>query len=215
MPEPPATDLHITRTAYKPLAVGLLTGFAVLAGALIAVVMFLRSPADQQIQPRAGEGARQPDLQISGATITRFEDGGALAYELRSPLIRRFDDAGLTSLETPDLTLYQDTGPPWQITARHGTITGGEQDGEEVLLEEDVRMIRSHPDGRRFMLQTPAINIYPGREYARTSRDVMITTHAGRTRAVGLQGDLDQGLLELYSTDEQRVHTVILPDQFK
>jgi hypothetical protein len=43
----------------------------------------------------------------------------------------------------------------------------------------------------------------------------MITTHAGRTRAVGLQGNLDQGLLKLFSNDEQRVHTVILADQFK
>ena len=215
MPQPPATGLQAARGTRKPSPLRWLVGVALPAAALIAAVLFVRSPGDRQFRPRADEDMGQADLQLSGATITRFEDNGAPAYELRSPLIRRFDDAGLTSLESPDRTLYQEAGPPWRITARHGTITGGEQGGEDVLLEEDVRMIRNYPDGRRFMLQTPAINIYPDREYARTSRDVMITTHAGRTRAVGLQGDLDQGLLELYSTDEQRVHTVILPDQFK
>ena len=198
-----------------PSPVPWLTGFALLTGAFIAALLFVRSPGDQHLQPDAVEDAEQPDLEIAGATISRFEDSGALAYVLRSPLIRRFEDRNLTRLDAPELTLYQDPEPPWQITARHGTITGSEERGERVQLEEDVRMSRRYPDGRRFTLQTPTITLYPEREYAETSRDVMITTHAGRTRAVGLQGDLGQGLLELFSSDEQRVHTVILPDQFK
>ena len=70
-------------------------------------------------------------------------------------------------------------------------------------------------DGRRYDLRTPNITIYPDREYAETDQNVMITTHAGRTKAVGLQGSLDKGLLKMFSSDEQRVHTIILPHQFK
>ena len=76
-------------------------------------------------------------------------------------------------------------------------------------------MAQQFPDGRSFELRTPSITLYPDREYAETDQDVMITTHAGRTTAVGLQGNLNQGLLQLSSNDERRVHTILLPDQFK
>ena len=105
------------------------------------------------------------------------------------------------------------------MTARRGAIRNAEQlEGqpeETVFLEEDVRMEQRYSDGRAFELRTPSVTVYPHREYAETDRDVMITTHAGRTYAVGLKGDLDRGLLELFSDVDQRVHTIVLPDQFK
>jgi len=43
----------------------------------------------------------------------------------------------------------------------------------------------------------------------------MIDTNAGRTMAVGLTADLAAGLLELSSNETQRVHTTVLPSQFR
>jgi hypothetical protein len=43
----------------------------------------------------------------------------------------------------------------------------------------------------------------------------MIDTNAGRTRAIGLTADLDAGLLKLSSDRKERVHTIVLPGQFR
>lgn len=168
-------------------------------------------------RPAAGETAG-PDLTISDAVITSFRETGELRYRLRSPQIEHFQPDDRTYLASPDLTISRDPDPPWRVTATRGVIRNASSSGpdeEEVLLEEDVHMEQSFADGRNYLLVSPSITIYPERQYAETTQDVMITTHAGRTRAVGLQGNLDQGLLKLFSNDEQRVHTVILADQFK
>ena len=56
---------------------------------------------------------------------------------------------------------------------------------------------------------------YPDRQYAETSRNVMITTDVGRTKAAGLQGELQQGLIRLFSNERERVHTIVLRSQFR
>ena len=150
--------------------------------------------------------------------ITQFRDTGRLKYLLRSPRIQHFEAQALTELAQPDLELHSQPDPPWRMTARSGTINNAVVDGEGeeiVFLDQDVQMEQRHEDGRAFKLRTPAITVYPDREYAETSQDVMITSHAGRTTAVGLKGNLDRGLLHLFSNAEQRVHTILLPDQFK
>ncbi|MGE0625251.1 MAG: LPS export ABC transporter periplasmic protein LptC [Pseudomonadales bacterium] len=169
-------------------------------------------------QPEPGGDSSGPDLTISDAVITSFEQTGELRYRLRAPRIDQFETYDRAYLSRPDLSISRTPDPPWRVTAARGIVRnlstrGGSE--EEVLLEDDVRMRQRFPDGRDYLLETQSITIFPERQYAETSRDVMITTHAGRTRAVGLEGDLDQGLLKLFSNETQRVHTVILPDQFK
>lgn len=160
-----------------------------------------------------------PDLTLEDALITRFRASGRLKYRLRSPLIEHFDAQALTRVESPDLELHSEPDPPWHMTAHHGTITNATgadgQTEERVLLDEDVRIEQRFEDGRQFELRTPSATVFPDRQYAETDRDVMITTHVGRTTGVGLQGDLDRGLVHLFSDGDQRVHTILLPDQFK
>ncbi|MEM8766758.1 MAG: LPS export ABC transporter periplasmic protein LptC [Pseudomonadota bacterium] len=203
----------------RPLSDFRLIGIALLASMIVAAVLFFDpfSAAPEAPEPVSKGGG--PDLELIDATISRFQEDGAIKYKLRAPLIEHFEGITETALTEPDLTLYSAPEPPWHMTAERGTIfnasTSGSSGSEQVVLEEDVRMRQLYPDGRSFELRTPTITVYPDREYAETTRDVMITTHAGRTQAVGLEGNLREGKLQLFSTDEQRVHTVILPDQFK
>jgi lipopolysaccharide export system protein LptC len=191
----------------------------------------LFEPWSEESKPTpARSGPAEPDLTLSEAVITSFRASGALKYVLRSPHIERFDAQDLTYLTEPDLEMHSAPDPPWRMTARRGTISnskltsgsttnssrkGGSAQEEQVFLEQDVRMAQHYGDGRSFELRTSSITLYPDREYAETDQDVMITTHAGRTTAVGLHGNLDQGLLQLSSNDKRRVHTILLPDQFK
>lgn len=191
----------------------------VLAASAVFGISYQLPPAGSDRPPApASREAAEPDLAIVDAVISSFRDTGELIYRLLSPEIRHFASTDRTYLTEPDLVISQDPNPPWRVTANRGEISNAAARApteEEVLLEENVQMEQQFPDGRNYRLVTPSILIYPERQYAETTRDVMMTTHAGRTRAVGLQGSLDQGLLKLFSDDEQRVHTVILPDQFK
>ncbi len=203
----------------RPLSDFRLIGFALLASLIVAAVLFFEPFTATPEAPEATSTDGGPDLELIDATISRYQEDGAIKYELRAPLIEHFEGRTETALTEPDLTLYSAPEPPWHMTAERGTIlnasTTGSGGSEQVVLEEDVRMKQLYPDGRSFELRTPAITVFPDREYAETTQDVMITTHAGRTQAVGLEGNLQEGKLQLFSTDEQRVHTVILPDQFK
>lgn len=188
------------------------------ASAVFGISHWLPSASSDKPPPASSREAAEPDLTIVDAVISSFRDTGELKYRLLSPEIRHFASSDRTYLSKPDLAISDDPDPPWHVTADRGVISNAAARApteEEVLLEENVQMEQQFPDGRNYRLVTPSILIYPERQYAETTRDVMITTHAGRTRAVGLQGSLDQGLLKLFSNHEQRVHTVILPDQFK
>jgi lipopolysaccharide export system protein LptC len=203
-----------------PLSTPRLVGIALAGSLVIGAAVFFQPtlPEATQQQPEL-RPSQEPDLLIEDAVIRDYRETGALRYLLRSPLIEHFEGEALTHLREPDLLLHDPPEPPWQITARRGVIRNAAQGRrgvkEEVELKEDVQMLQVFDDGRRYDLRTPMITIYPDREYAETDQNVMITTHAGRTKAVGLEGSLGEGLLKMFSNDEQRVHTVILPHQFK
>ena len=203
----------------SPLSTARLVGIALAGSLVIGAAVFFQPTLPEATQQPQLRPSQEPDLVIEDAVIRDYRETGALRYLLRSPLIEHFEADGLTHLTDPDLMLHDAPEPPWQVTARRGLIKnaslGGRAGNEQVELIEDVRMLQVFEDGRRYDLRTPMITIYPDREYAETDQNVMITTHAGRTKAVGLEGSLGDGLLKMFSDDKQRVHTVILPDQFK
>ena len=188
---------------------------------LIAAAVLLSDPSAPPQDPIAlpDELADEPDLYIEDAVITQYEPTGRMKYRLVSVRIRHFERHNLTRLSAPRLTIYDATQPPWKIESDHGYIrrvanaTGAPE--EVVFLRQDVALEQRYDDGRRLRLECPSLYIYPDRQFAETEQTVMIETDGGRTTGVGLQGDLQRGLLKLSSSAQQRVHTILLPGQFK
>ncbi len=162
---------------------------------------------------------RQPDVLGEAVTFSELRADGSLQYRLLADTIQQFDTERLTRLEAPDLHLTSARQPPWDVTARHGYLRKRPNpDGVEedvVFLRDDVRMVQLHPRNGRLMLRSDTMYIFPDREYAQTDEDVMIDTEVGRTRAAGMIADMATGLLRLSSSASQRVHTIVLPEQFK
>ncbi|MCZ6641572.1 MAG: LPS export ABC transporter periplasmic protein LptC [Gammaproteobacteria bacterium] len=161
----------------------------------------------------------EPDLYIEEAVITQFREDGTLKYRLSSAQIRHFETDKLTRLYAPELDLYNVANPPWHLASvrgyiREGTTPSGDTE-EVVYLRESVTVRQQFEDGRYMNLHSPSLYLYPDRQYVETDQDVMIDTEVGRTLAVGLKADLERGVLKLSSTAEQRVHTIVLPGQFK
>src|SRR5262245_4644308 len=192
--------------------------FVVLAGCLLLVV--LTTDRQSSAPPEPIEAlADAPDLYMENAQITQYGRDGGVQYRLDSDTIRHFDVENLTRLESPVFELYRSGGLPWLARSTHGYIRYRSQtpppQEEVVYLRENVRLEQRASDGDFVKLTTDALYVYPDRRFAETDRPVMIDTNSGRTTAVGLKGDLSRGLLKLFSAADTKVHTIVLPDQFK
>ncbi|MCB1684793.1 MAG: LPS export ABC transporter periplasmic protein LptC [Pseudomonadales bacterium] len=193
--------------------------FTALACGLGALLLFEPLGEPEELPEVPVSVAGEPDLHIEDAVISQYAAGGSMKYRLSARQIRHFDSQRATRLTEPDLILYREPHPPWRITAERGFIRPrqGSTDAseEQVFLRDNVRMQQQTGNGGFLSLGTTSLTVYPDSRYATTDQDVMIDSDLGRTQAGGLNGDLQQGNLELTSDATHRVHTILLPDQFK
>ena len=203
-------------TRYSRAAIALGVTVSALVIAMVAVVALRPTTHSEQTLPEELEG--EPDLYMRDALITQFKGDGGIKYKLASAQIRHFENDRMTRLSSPELALYTPSAPPWEISSDYGYIRqpqGAPTAEEVVFLRENVELLQRYDDGRRLRLRSESLYLYPDRQFAETNQDVMIDTDVGRTKAIGLKGDLQHGLLNLSSTASQRVHTIVLPGQFK
>lgn len=184
-----------------------------------AVLIFaLRQANAPDVDTRDVVPTREPDLYMQKAVIQQYRDDGSLRYVLTSERIRHFAEMDLTRLDRPVLEMREGRNPPWSARADEGELrvrAGADQTRQEVVhLREHVFLEQTR--GERFVsLSSEELFVYPDRQFAETDRAVMIDSNSGRTRAVGLAADLRRSVLDLSSSETQRVHTIVLPFQFK
>jgi lipopolysaccharide export system protein LptC len=196
----------------------------VMLGVAATIALLLHDIDDDDRDELAAPiGSGEPDLYMHDAVISQFQDDGSLRYDLKSKQIRHFQSHELTQLEAPDLHMRQTENPPWTARADYGEIRlepAADQSPPEAQRHEVVHL-RHHVHleqtrGERFIsLTSDELYVYPERQYAETDQAVMIDSNAGRTKAVGLSADLNRSVLNLQSDENQRVHTIVLPHQFK
>ena len=66
--------------------------------------------------------AGEPDLFMGNATITQYNDAGAVRYRLVSAEVRHYEVEGLTRLVAPTLTLNRAPQSPWFARAGEGFV---------------------------------------------------------------------------------------------
>ena len=186
-----------------------------------SIVLFLSIGDHRSIkatEPAVATRTAEPDLYMAKAAVIQYADDGTISYQLRSDEVRHFEAEDVTRLVSPTLTLNRAPQTSWSATATEGLVNYKEtSDGkrEEVVeLSGNVRLRRIEASNP-VELTCPFLQIYPDRQFAETDQPVMITGNSGSTSAVGLSGDLNSGLFNLSSSSTQRIHTVVLPGQFK
>ena len=191
-------------------------------GALVLIVIFAwQSPKEDE--PQAAEEFRfeadRPDLLGQSVRYNQLNPDGSLHYRLDAAEIRQFQEQEKTALTTPHLHLRSPTQPPWDIEAETGVISRTESPAgtpeDLVLLRRDVRMVQETDANGTITIRSEMFYLYPSRQYATTNEDVIIDTEVGRTQAAGMTANMDTGVLTLTSSETQRVHTIVLPEQFK
>jgi LPS export ABC transporter protein LptC len=189
---------------------------------LIAVAWMVYTLFGSDQQPRQSQETvivTEPDIYGVDVLFNQLRPDGSLHYRLNATAIRQFSKDQLTRMTDPQLHLINPDQPPWDINANHGYIRKRSDPAgvpeDVVYLREQVLMTQRHPERGQLTMRSESFYIYPDRQFAETDQDVMIDTEVGRTKAAGLQADLETGLLTLTSKATQRVHTIVLPEQFK
>lgn len=188
----------------------------VLAVAVVALVVMDRSAGPTTpvwpSQPLTGE----PDIYMDAPEVAQYRPDGTLEYRLLAADAQHFQPEARTLLRAPRLTLFRAEEPPWSVRADRGTLQRPPGTPEEtVLLTGDVVLQAPQQAGDPLRLLTERLTLYPGRQYAETDQDVMIQGRFGQTTATGLAGDLQLGLIRLFSAQGRPVVTVLQPEQFK
>jgi lipopolysaccharide export system protein LptC len=149
--------------------------------------------------------------------VTQYRPDGTIEYRLEAQDASHYQRDALTRLSGPHLTLFRHQGAPWIASAAEGVLRRppAGADEESVSLHRDVTLEQTRPDGEQIRMVTQLLHLYPRRQYAETEQDVMIESLFGRTTSVGLEGDLQLGVLKFFSTDDRPVRTVLQPEQFK
>lgn len=189
----------------------------ILVGALLvaALVVDWDPGAPGPVDSSPAIAADAPDLYLEDSTISQYRDDGTLDYQLASTRVRHFENDNVTEMDSPVLDMLAER--PWSARADKGVISPAnpETQVEEIVELTDNVFLEQTRNERFISLASDTLTVYPGRRYAETDRPVMIDSNSGRTKAVGLTADLDRSVLNLGSTETQRVHTIVLPHQFK
>lgn len=156
----------------------------------------------------------EPDLYMLNATIEQYDAAGQLQHTLAASRFTRFPLTDLTTMQKPAMSLAGESNDkPWKITAEEGRILPGSNFREEIVeLWSNVLAIQTDSDGAFVNIQTNSLTVYPEREYAETDEKVFIDNEMGRTTAAGMKAFLDTGRFMFFSTPEDRVVTIYLPE---
>ena len=155
-----------------------------------------------------------PDLYMLGATISQYDGDGELQHTLGATRLTHFPLTDLTTLKSPVIELGpEENAANWDISAKEGRILSASVYREEIIeLWEQVLLEQSANDDRFILIQTSSLTVYPEREYAETDDKVYIDNESGRTTAAGMKAFLDTGRFQFFSSDQERVNTIFLPN---
>ena len=192
---------------------------AAAAGLALLGLLLMNSTPEPAAEHTETLIVQEPDVQAQNVEFQQLNVDGSLHYRLKAEHIKQFENDQLTRMNKPKLHLTSLEQPPWDVRSNTGHIrkiadpNGARED--VVYLHEDVHMVQVHPTSGLVTLRSEVFYIYPDRQFAETDQNVMIDTEVGRTIAAGMAADLETGKLTLSSDSKQRVHTIVLPEQFK
>lgn len=127
-----------------------------------------------------------PDFIIDNFTTRRYGLDGKLQHTLRARKLQHYPDDDSSDVTAPNVFYAQRT-PPLYIDARRAWVG---KEGEEIHLQEDVRMVRAAGiNNPELVMETAELWVYPDDEFARTSTPVSIFQGRSRMYGSGLEAN--------------------------
>ena len=173
-----------------------------ITGTLIALVVVLALAAGYwnirpaSFTPQTVQAPLQPDFFMDNPRIRQLNEQGQPTYDLISKQATHQVGKDVTELDEPRLQYYREgEQQPWQLQARYGEITAN---GDRVELSQNVIIEQQLSGQATRRLATPALSVFPARDYAETDRSVRIEA-GGVTTATGMKAYFNDGRIELLS----------------
>ena len=139
---------------------------------LAGATFWLERASQLESQDGKGKERHDPDFIIENFTTRRFNLDGSLQHLLTAQRMLHYADDDTTEAIAPSLIHYGHRQPT-RLAANHAWIS---KDGKEVLLSEDVRMVRDAAAGDPpLVVTTSELRAYPDDGTARTDVPVTIT----------------------------------------
>lgn len=153
---------------------------------LAALTFWLERSTQGDSASSNGRNRHDPDFIVAELNMRQFNPDGSLKHALQAKKMLHYTDDDSTVVTDPELTFYSQVQPA-RISARLATIS---QDGKEVKLSDDVRMVRdAADDSAELAVTTAELLVYPDDEFARSAFPVTITQ--GRSVIVGTGIEID------------------------
>ncbi len=151
-------------------------------------------PTLDSVGPKA---SHTPDYFIENFTTTRMNESGKRDRRLEAKTLVHYPDTNTDELVEPYLSLYPETGQPWEVRSERGWLS---KNSDVVLLLGKVHIWRKDSQGDIALeIHTRDLRVTPKAEYGETDKPAIITTKSTQTRGVGMRANLIQGRVELLS----------------
>ncbi|WP_151670400.1 LPS export ABC transporter periplasmic protein LptC [Nitrincola schmidtii] len=176
----------------KSARLRLFIGFMLLT---IAGVYWAFFGTPQPLSTSTPDDPNRVDFFIRDAFITKFDEQGQIEHIITSPLLQHFPVQERTTLETPFVTLPNDTGD-MQISSDEGFML---DDETKIELAGNVQVIDNSTSEVPWVLTTAILTFLPPENYAETEAPVLIVQGQNRTDAIGMKAWFNERQVDLLS----------------
>ncbi len=176
---------------------------------LFTALLFLLAAASswwlyQKVQPtepvRPIKVEHEPDYFFEDFVVTSMNSQGQPKHRLKGVRMSHYPDDNTTVIEQPELDLYTNAKPVWQINAEQGLISA---QGDQVLMSGEVQIKRyGSRQQDTVYVRTRDVLVKPDEKYAETDQLVVITSGNTKVKAVGMRAHIEKGRIELLSNVE-------------
>lgn len=155
-----------------------------------------------------------PDLYMLNATVTQLDSTGQVHHKIIAERFTHFPLTDVTALISPQIKMYPSPpGAPWDISSKNGRLLSQSVYREEVVeLWDDVLAIQLKERGEFLNIQSQSLTVHTNKDFIETNDKVFVDDNGGRTTAAAMKAWLDTGKFEFYSSNTERVRSVLLPN---
>ena len=148
---------------------------------LVALTFWLNQFVQTPSARADGSQRHDPDLIVENFTAQALGPGGEVQYTVKAARMSHFPDDDSSLLETVVFTALHPNLPPIIAHAPRGRLIAG---ADEVIMEGGVLVSSEKTETQQpLRLSTPAINIFPDRNIARSTEGVQLDSPTGKLTA--------------------------------
>lgn len=158
-----------------------------LLGSLAAATLWLAKATELPEPDHSGKFRHDVDYFIEDFSVSRLDKTGTLRSVVTAKRMDHYPDTDDAELVLPSASFLKPGSPVTTLSGNRGHINS---DGSELILTENVRVVRAASKDREELVATgPDLTIYPDSETARTQSPVEVVQGKSWVRGTGLKVD--------------------------